>query len=283
MRLLNIGLLTMALLYAFSSNGYADAPPIASFEVSASQNEDGLVIADAAASYDPDGAIQRYSWDFGDDVGGVGQNVRHVYANPGMYTITLVVVDDQGLSDMTSSHVFVRTAVDASSIGTSYRQAESPESTTANATDDSSGLSPGVLIAIAVGIALWLIRSRGNLKRMSPRRFEQHVADRFENDGWDTEVTPQSGDGGFDITLHRKGVHAIVECKKWTKPVGVDVVRKVYGVLKAGKASKAYVITTSRFTRGARDFAKAKRSLELVNGERLERWLDSSQILENVE
>ena len=42
----------------------------------------------------PNGA--NYLWDFGDELGGSGETVNHVYIEEGQYTITLTVVDGQG-------------------------------------------------------------------------------------------------------------------------------------------------------------------------------------------
>ncbi|MGB2822352.1 MAG: cadherin-like domain-containing protein, partial [Phycisphaerae bacterium] len=65
--------------------------------IAAAQSADPLTVdLDGAASYDPDGSIVRYDWDFGD-----GQQVAdgpsvltHAYAAPGEYTVTLTVTDD---------------------------------------------------------------------------------------------------------------------------------------------------------------------------------------------
>ena len=40
---------------------------------------------DASDSYDEDGTISSYSWDFGDGQTGSGKNVFHTYQNPGDY------------------------------------------------------------------------------------------------------------------------------------------------------------------------------------------------------
>jgi hypothetical protein len=50
-----------------------------------------------AASYDHDGTVVGYQWDFGDGTpGGSGQTVPHTFAVPGTYTVGLTVTDDQG-------------------------------------------------------------------------------------------------------------------------------------------------------------------------------------------
>ena len=51
---------------------------------------------DASDSYDEDGTISSYSWDFGDGQTGSGKNVFHTYQNPGDYIVSLSVTDNDG-------------------------------------------------------------------------------------------------------------------------------------------------------------------------------------------
>jgi len=51
---------------------------------------------DGTASLDPDGDIVDWAWDFGDGTIGTGPTPTHVYAEVGVYIVTLCVTDDQG-------------------------------------------------------------------------------------------------------------------------------------------------------------------------------------------
>ena len=55
---------------------------------------------DASSSYDPDGTIVEYRWDFGDGTTGVGEVVQHVYITAGTSgikrAVVLTVTDDDG-------------------------------------------------------------------------------------------------------------------------------------------------------------------------------------------
>ena len=55
----------------------------------------------ASESYDPDGTIVSYQWGFGDGASSSEANPSHTYAEPGTYTATLFVTDNQGLTGMT--------------------------------------------------------------------------------------------------------------------------------------------------------------------------------------
>jgi len=60
---------------------------------------DETVTFDASASYDPDGSIVSYEWDFGDNVTGTGMIANHTYEEVGDYIVRLNVTDDEGETD----------------------------------------------------------------------------------------------------------------------------------------------------------------------------------------
>jgi PKD repeat protein len=61
----------------------------------------------STGSYDPDGTIVAYDWDFGDGTTSTVANPVKSYANPGTYTASLVVVDNTGLSSVADTVVIV--------------------------------------------------------------------------------------------------------------------------------------------------------------------------------
>lgn len=73
--------------------------PIPSFTFSPTSPTVGfLVLFDASASFDPDGVIVSYEWDWGDgDVHGFGKNQDHDFLAAGTYFVRLIVTDNSGL------------------------------------------------------------------------------------------------------------------------------------------------------------------------------------------
>lgn len=53
-------------------------------------------VFDAAASFDSDGSVADYEWDFGDGNSAFGMNPSHGYSAAGQYTIMLTVTDNDG-------------------------------------------------------------------------------------------------------------------------------------------------------------------------------------------
>jgi PKD repeat protein len=77
-------------LYCF---GVSNDPPVANFTYTVNELE---VTFNASISYDPDGNITTWSWDFGDDSDGTGEIITHQYLLQGTYNVMLTVVDDDG-------------------------------------------------------------------------------------------------------------------------------------------------------------------------------------------
>lgn len=102
-----IGALTIGCaLISLGVRSVSNTPPIADFEVLA--GEDGSpnsVILDASASYDSDGTIATYQWLFGDGTTGSGVTKTHTYPSVSSYTVTLVVTDNEGASDLVSQTI----------------------------------------------------------------------------------------------------------------------------------------------------------------------------------
>jgi restriction system protein len=115
---------------------------------------------------------------------------------------------------------------------------------------------------------------------LSPRKFEELVAELLHRQKWEVELTPESNDGGFDIYAVRTAelgkVLFLVECKKWTPPnhVGVKVVRSLYGVVEEKRATAGTVVTTSFFTKRAKEFEeRLEFRLHLQDFNALSNWL----------
>lgn len=68
---------------------------------------DAAIAFDGRRSFDVDGAIASFAWDFGDGGTGVGSQPQHVYTVPGDFTVTLTVSDADGATATDSLEVNV--------------------------------------------------------------------------------------------------------------------------------------------------------------------------------
>jgi hypothetical protein len=88
--------------------------PVASFSYSPTTPAPNEIIAfNASASYDPDGSIVNYAWNFGDgNVTIMGSPIiTHTYPMDGNYTVELAVTDNTGLIGVACAVIQVRTVV----------------------------------------------------------------------------------------------------------------------------------------------------------------------------
>lgn len=119
---------------------------------------------------------------------------------------------------------------------------------------------------------------------LSPRKFEELIADLFHNMGWDVELTKQTRDGGKDIIAFINTGDArlmsIIEVKRnaRNRPVGVSIVRELYGTMFDAQANSAFVVTSSYFTRDAKNFQqKHKYLINLKDYEDVIRWINMTK------
>lgn len=86
----------------------AATPPIAMITPSMTTAlVDELISFDASNSYDPDGTIIGWNWDFDDDQTTNGVIVQHAYSAFRNYTVTLVVEDNEGYTNSTEVAITV--------------------------------------------------------------------------------------------------------------------------------------------------------------------------------
>lgn len=88
------------------TGGTENQPPVAIGTISKNEAVIGeSVTFDASQSYDPDGQIASYRWDFGDGQSSTSSIAAHVYNNAGTYTVSLLVTDDKGATDQGSAQI----------------------------------------------------------------------------------------------------------------------------------------------------------------------------------
>lgn len=122
-------------------------------------------------------------------------------------------------------------------------------------------------------------RLLAQVMKSSPAFFERLVVDVLVAMGYGGSRTDagkavgQSGDGGVDgiIKEDRLGLDIVyVQAKRWEAAVGSPAVRDFVGSLVGHSAGKGVLITTSRFSRDAEDYArKIPQKVVLIDGTEL--------------
>ena len=128
---------------------------------------------------------------------------------------------------------------------------------------------------------LELLKTRpDDLHRLSPREFEELVAELISRLGYDIHLMPGTRDGGVDIIASRSDSLAqqrlLVQCKRYRpdRRVGVEKVRELYGVVQQERATGGVIATTSYFTKGAvEEQRRIKYAMTLKDVEAIREWL----------
>lgn len=123
-------------------------------------------------------------------------------------------------------------------------------------------------------------KDKSSLLNMSPRGFEEFMAAIFQSLGFEVELTQTSRDGGADILClqdhHGIPLRIAVEVKRYKedRPVTVELVRSFYGANAQHKANKLIFVTTSHYTKPARDYVAnyASHLMELKKYEHIKEW-----------
>ncbi len=82
-------------------------PPSAAFSFAPNNPDVTEIVQFADQSTDSDGNIVSWRWDFGDGTSSNLQNPKHAYTDDGTFTVSLMVTDNDGLSNSTSQTITV--------------------------------------------------------------------------------------------------------------------------------------------------------------------------------
>ena len=93
--------------------------------------------------------------------------------------------------------------------------------------------------------------------RADPLEFEHRCAAILRASGWDANVSGGSGDQGADVIASGNGQTLVVQCKRWSKPIGNKAVQEAAAARSYYRAQMAAVVGTAPFTESAHELADA--------------------------
>jgi PKD repeat protein len=103
-----ITFLGMSILLLICGCATINSAPVAGFTCNPSSGKAPLTVSfDASSSYDSDGEILSYSWNFADSGSDTGVTTSHTYTEVGTYTARLTVTDDDGATDFDTQTIQV--------------------------------------------------------------------------------------------------------------------------------------------------------------------------------
>ena len=125
-----------------------------------------------------------------------------------------------------------------------------------------------------------LIKNPKNFSKLTPRQFEESVAEILLKLNWDVKLTKATVDGGVDIYAAKNNEIGeflyLIECKHYnSRPVGVEVIRSLYGNVEAKMANAGLLVTSSYFSTAAKQFQEPlKQRIHLADYDNLVNWLE---------
>lgn len=108
---------------------------------------------------------------------------------------------------------------------------------------------------------------------LSPIEFERLVGEVFKARGYQTVLTPVSGDAGLDVIAYKDDPvnpqTIAIQCKNHSGPVGRPAAQKLLGASADPKYRIAVLVATMGFTEECMDFARKQGKMELMDGAHL--------------
>jgi len=81
---------------------------------------------------------------------------------------------------------------------------------------------------------------------MTPKEFEQYVAEYYQRQGYETEITPYSGDYGVDVIAQKGEERIAIQAKMYgnsSRKLNRETIMQLYGAMTYRHCSKAVIAT----------------------------------------
>jgi restriction system protein len=137
-----------------------------------------------------------------------------------------------------------------------------------------------IIVSIGNDIINRLKKEPKEVHSLTPRQFEELVLELLRDMGHEVRLTQATRDGGADILVSMKTdmgeFLCLVDAKKYreNRKIGVGMVRTLYGTLADYQASSAMLVTTSSYSKDARDMEqKHKYQLSLRDYTDVATWI----------
>lgn len=107
------------------------------------------------------------------------------------------------------------------------------------------------------------------LKQLEWKRFELLCVGYYEAMGFKVKTVPHGPDGGIDATLYKAGLDvpvAVVQCKAWNKPVKVEQVRALAGVMHEHKVRRGVFWSLSGYVGRPVSESAERAGIQLLDG-----------------
>jgi HJR/Mrr/RecB family endonuclease len=120
---------------------------------------------------------------------------------------------------------------------------------------------------------LYTLSKIDEIDNVAGSEFERFVARLFLAMGYDVQLVSSGADQGADLIVRKKNPEKpskiAIQAKRYKQPVGNAAVQELLGGMTYYGCSRGIVVTSSTFTRSARDLASKDRRIELWDRNKL--------------
>jgi restriction system protein len=102
---------------------------------------------------------------------------------------------------------------------------------------------------------------------MDPAAYEDMVANALTDMGWQTQTTGRTGDQGVDVIASMRDKRVVIQCKRYSSPVGNAAVQEIFAGRAFLGAHFAAVVSSAGFTRSAIQLAQSTNVILLEHDE----------------
>lgn len=119
------------------------------------------------------------------------------------------------------------------------------------------GAAAAILLVVFLVVFAFGKSGGKSADEMTGVEFERYSAELLSANGVQiAEETPATGDFGADFIILLDGERTVLQCKRFSRPVGVKAVQEAIAAMPYYKCTGAAVITNSTFTRQAHELAE---------------------------
>lgn len=131
----------------------------------------------------------------------------------------------------------------------------------------------GVVVILKISLSIYKIYKLNKagvpqIDKMSGEEFEMFLEQLFKRKGYKVERVGHVSDYGADLIIDKDGTKTAVQAKCWKNPVSVKAIQEINTSMAHYSATKAMVVTNSRFTSNAVTLAK-ENDVELIDRQKL--------------
>lgn len=128
----------------------------------------------------------------------------------------------------------------------------------------------------------FLVSRYQHLWNVHPAKFEQLVADVFNDFGYSSVCTAYSCDGGIDVFLQKQNEVIGIQVKRYRGKIKIEQIRAFLGAMLVNNLANGIFISSSEFQSGCKPLAE-RFAIELIDGKHFYQRIKEAQLIRSAD